>query len=120
MMLFALLTSGIFMFISLAIGILLIVAMWRIFSKAGKPGWASLIPFYNTYVMLTIAGKPGWWLVLFFIPIVNLVISILALVALAKTFGKGGGFVVGLIFLPIIFWPILAFDSSKYTAPIAA
>jgi hypothetical protein len=64
--------------------------------------------------MLKVAGKPGWWLLLLFIPFVNLVIAILAIVALAQNFGKGAGFAVGMIFLPIIFWPILAFGSAQY------
>ena len=61
------------------------------------------------------AGKPGWWLILLFIPIVNIVISILAIAGLAKNFGKGVGFILGLIFLPIIFFPILGFGSAKYS-----
>ena len=104
----------------LALSALLIVSLWKVYSKAGKPGWASLIPIYNTYVLLKIGGKPGWWLVLFFVPFVNLVIIILALLAVAKAFGKGGGFVVGLILLPIIFWPILGFGGATYTPPVAA
>jgi hypothetical protein len=105
---------GVFLIIELALIILMIVTMWKIFTKAGKPGWASLIPIYNIFVMLDIAGKPGWWFLLFLIPIVNLVIMILVLVSLATNFGKGGGFVAGLIFLPIIFYPILAFGSAQY------
>ena len=104
----------------LALSALLIVSLWKVYSKAGKPGWASLIPIYNTYVLLKIGGKPGWWLVLLFVPVVNLVIIILALLAVAKAFGKGGGFVVGLILLPIIFWPILAFGDAAYTQPAVA
>lgn len=106
--------------IYLAIILFMIVSMWKIFVKAGKPGWACLIPFYNAFVMLEIAGKPGWWFILLFIPIVNLVIWILALAGLAQNFGKGGGFVVGLIFLPIIFYPILGFGSATYRKAEAA
>jgi hypothetical protein len=105
---------GLFMIVYLALIVFLIVTMWKIFTKAGKPGWASLIPFYNIFVMLDIAGKPGWWFLLFFIPVVNLVIGILVMVGLATNFGKGGGFVAGLILLPIIFYPILAFGSAQY------
>ena len=114
---FAAMFSGIFGLIWLALCVLLIVAMWKVFAKAGQPGWAALIPIYNAYIMLKIAGKPGWWLVLYLIPIVNLVVCILVLLAVAKAFGKGGGFVAGMILLPIIFWPILAFDCSTYTPP---
>ena len=77
-----------------------------------------MIPIYNIYLMLKIAGKPGWWLLLFFIPFVNFVIAIIALVGFAKNFGKGGAFAVGLIFLPIVFYPILAFGDAQYQ-PVA-
>jgi len=98
----------------IAILVFYVVSMWKVFTKAGKPGWAAIIPFYNTYTMIKIAGKPGWWLILFFIPIVNAVFSIIVIYNLAKNFGKGGGFTVGLIFLPFIFYPILAFGKATY------
>jgi hypothetical protein len=107
--------GGMILFIQLAIIIVMIVACWKVFTKAGQPGWAAIIPIYNLYVMLTIVGKPWWWLLLFFIPIVNLVMGILVTIELAARFGKGGGFVVGLILLPMIFLPILAFGSATYT-----
>ena len=100
--------------IYLAIMGLMIASMWKIFVKAGQPGWASIVPIYNTVVMLQIAGKPVWWLVLFFIPLVNFVIIIMVMLAFAKVFGKGGGFVAGMIFLPFIFWPMLAFGDATY------
>ena len=106
--------SVIGMIIWLALAILMIVATWKVFVKAGRPGWAVLIPFYNTYVFLKIAGKPGWWLILFFVPLLNLIVGIIATVAFAQKFGKGGGFTVGLILLPIIFMPILAFGEAQY------
>jgi hypothetical protein len=104
----------VFLFIWLALIVLIIASMWKIFTKAGKPGWACLIPFYNLYVLVEIGGKPGWWLVLYFIPVVNIVISILVLVGVAQNFGKGAGFAIGLIFLPMIFYPILAFSDTQY------
>lgn len=100
--------------IGLAIVIFIIIVWWKIFTKAGRPGWAILIPFYNLYMMLKIAGKPGWWLILLIIPIVNFVIMILMVIGLAQNFGKGTGFVLGLIFLSIIFLPILAFGDAQY------
>ena len=117
--------SVIGMIIGLAFTILMIVACWKVFVKAGRPGWAVLIPIYNTYVFLKIAGKPGWWLIWFFIPVVNLIVAIIATVAFAQNFGKGIGFAVGLILLPIIFIPILAFGKAQYvgegaSAPAAA
>ena len=109
---------GAFAFAAL-IGVVMIAAMWKIFTKAGKPGWASIIPIYNVIVLLDIAGKPAWWLILFLIPIVNFVMLILTYVALADKFGKGGGFAVGLIFLGIVFFPILGFGGAQYQGAVA-
>jgi len=100
--------------IYLAVVLLMVIAMWKVFVKAGQPGWAILIPIYNTIVLIQIAGKPVWWFLLMFIPFVNFVIAIIVLLEIAKRFGKGGGFVAGLIFLPFIFWPILGFGSAEY------
>lgn len=106
--------------VGLAVTIFLIVAMWRMFTKAGKPGWASIIPFYNTYVLLKMVGRPGWWLILMFIPIVNIVILIIVMIDLAKAFGKGGGFAVLLILLPYIGFAILGFSkNARYVGPVA-
>ena len=103
--------------IYLAIIVLMIASMWTIFSKAGKPGWASIVPIYNLIVLLEIVGKPWWWLLLMLIPIVNIVILIIVWHNLSLSFGKGGGFTVGLILLGIIFLPILAFGDAKYVGP---
>ena len=105
---------GAYLFVVLAIGVFLIICQWKIYTKAGKPGWACLIPIYNIVVLLEIVKKPVWWLVLLLIPIVNLVIAIIIMIELAKVFGKDGGFTVGLILLPYIFYPILAFGDAKY------
>ncbi|NOZ23293.1 MAG: signal peptidase I [Planctomycetes bacterium] len=110
-------SGGIIAVIWLALFILIIASMWRVFTKAGQPGWGCIIPFYNIYLMLKIAGKPGWWLLLFFVPVVNLIISIVVIIALANSFGKGVGFAVGLLLLPLIFYPILAFGSAQYIGP---
>jgi hypothetical protein len=106
--------------ISLAIVVFLIISFWKVFSKAGQPGWAIFIPIYNAYVMCKVAGKPGWWVILMFIPIVNFVIAILVALGVAQQFGKGAGFAIGLILLPFIFYPILAFGDATYGAPAAA
>jgi uncharacterized membrane protein YoaK (UPF0700 family) len=82
--------------------------------KAGKPGWAAIIPIYNVIVLLQIAGKPLWWIILLFIPIVNLIMAILIGIAVAKKFGKSGGFGVGLALLGFIFYPILGFGDAQY------
>ena len=112
--------GGAVLIVQLVILVLMLVVGWKVFTKAGQPGWAVIVPIYNVYVMLKIAGKPGWWLLLFFIPIVNLVIGILTLLALAENFGKGTGFAMGMLFLPIIFYPILAFGSAEYQPAQAA
>ena len=112
--------GGVSMIIQIVMMVILIVSMWKIFSKAGKPGWAAIVPIYNVIVMLEIAGKPVWWIVMFFIPIVNIVFSIMAMAALFQNFGKGAGWVVGAIFLPFIFYPMLAFGSAEYQPVEAA
>ena len=97
-----------------AVVVFVIVSMWKVFTKAGKPGWGAIIPFYNVYLLLKIAGKPGWWLVLYFIPLVNIVIAIIACIGVAQNFGKSAGFGVGLALLGFIFFPILAFGDAQY------
>jgi hypothetical protein len=101
----------------LAIIVLLIISQWKIFSKAGQPGWASLIPIYNLYIMLKIGGKPGWWLILMFIPLVNFIFLIWSMNMISKSFGKDAGFTVGLLTFGFIFWPILAFGKAQYLGP---
>lgn len=91
-----------------------IISMWKVFVKAGQPGWACIVPIYNLIIMLKIANKPWWWIFMFIIPIANLVFAIMLLHRISLSFGKGGGFTVGLLFLGIIFWGILAFDKSEY------
>ena len=88
-----------------------------VFTKARQPGWAAIIPFYNYWVMLKVAGRSGWWLIFLFIPIVNIVIGIIVLSDIAKSFGKGVGFTVGLVLLSFIFFPILGFGSAQYRGP---
>ena len=102
------------MMIWLAVAVLMTAAMWKVFTKAGQPGWAAIIPLYNAYVFLKIAGKPGWWLILLLVPGLNVIFGIIALAAFAQNFGKGAGFIMGLIFLPVIFCPILAFSDARY------
>lgn len=104
----------VFTIIWLAVVVLLIAAMWRVFEKAGEPGWAAIIPIYNLYVLLKIAGRPGWWLLLFLIPFVNFIIGIIVAIDVAKRFGKGAGFAIGLVFLPFIFYPMLAWGDAEY------
>ena len=97
--------------------IFLIASIWKVFTKAGQPGWASIIPIYNIIVMLQIVGRPWWWILLLLIPIVNLVIFIIISIDMAKSFGKGAGFGIGLFLLGIIFYPILGFGNATYQGP---
>jgi hypothetical protein len=101
----------------LAIVVVLVAAMWKVFEKAGQPGWAAIVPIYNIYILLQIVGKPGWWLVLFLIPLVNLIIIFIVYIGLAHSFGKSTGFGIGLVFLGIIFFPILGFGDAEYIGP---
>lgn len=98
----------------LIVAVFMIIVTWIIFQKAKKPGWAAIIPIYNIFVFLQIVGRPLWWFILLLIPFVNIIIMIILMVDLAKKFGKGGGFAVGLILLPPIFMAILAFGKAKY------
>ena len=100
--------------IYLAVIVVTIIAYWKLFTKAGKPGWHSIIPFLNFYDMFEIAGMNGWLFLLLFVPIANIIIAIMWCLNLAKAFGKGTGFAIGLIFLEGIFILILAFGSAKY------
>jgi len=92
---------------------------WKIFTKAGEAGWKSMIPIYNAIILLKIVGRPSWWFILYFIPVVNLIIAILVAIDLAKSFGKSTGFAIGLIFLAPIFYLILGFGDATYQGPAA-
>ena len=120
--------------VTLVVLIIAIVSMWKIFKKAGKPGWAALVPIYNTVVMVKVAKAPMWYLVpilggivLGFIPVIGIFIAIAAIVfsfilniKLAKSFGKSAGFGIGITLLPIIFLPILAFGKAQYVGATSA
>lgn len=114
-------TAGelIFSVLYLALVILVIAGFWKVFSKAGEPGWAAIIPLFNMYIILKIAGRPWWWLILYFIPIVSLVIWVVVSVDIAKAFGKGTGFGIGLALLPFIFFPVLGFSDAQYQGPVS-
>lgn len=102
------------MLVWLLLIVLVVAGMWKTFEKAGKPGWAAIIPIYNLVVLLEIAGKPAWWVILFFVPLVNLIVFVIAYMALAAKFGKGAGYALGLAFLSPIFFPMLGFGDSRY------
>ena len=109
--------SAVYAILSLAISVLTLVAMWKIFVKAGRAGWKCLIPFYNTYCLYDIAWGNGWLFLLMFVPCVNVVVGIMMLFKLAKAFGQGTGFGFGLLFLNTIFILILGFGSAEYVGP---
>lgn len=104
----------------LAIIVIMIIAMWKIFTKAGKPGWAVLIPIYNIIVMLEIVGKPTWWIIIILlVPIVNIIFLIWMVNLLSLSFGKDVGFTIGILLLSFIFIPILGFGKAEYKGPAA-
>jgi hypothetical protein len=109
--------AGAIIVVYLIVIVAVIAAWWKVFVKAGEPGWKAIIPIYNTMVMLKIVGRPIWWVVLLFIPCVNIVILILMMIDLAKSFGKSGGFAAGLILLAPIFALILGFGPAQYVGP---
>ena len=95
--------------------IFFIIVQWKIYVKAGKPGWGCIVPIYNVVLQLQIACRPIWWIFLLLIPFVNIFFAVVIVLDIAKTFGKESIFEAGLLFLSFIFFPILAFDSSEYT-----
>ena len=104
--------------VSIGIAVLYLYCMWRIYDKAGKPGWAALIPGHNTVQTFEIIGRPGWWFFLTLIPFVNFIIMIMMVFELARVFGKDTGFGFGILFLSFIFIPILALGSAEYEGPL--
>ncbi len=106
--------------IILAIIVFYVAAIWKIYEKAGQPGWAAIVPIYNAFVLLQIVGRPLWWIVLFFIPIVNFFISLVVYIDLAKSFGKSVAYGLGLFFLGFIFVPILGYGDAQYVGPAAS
>lgn len=106
--------------IYLAVIVVVIAGAWKMFEKAGQPGWGAIIPIYNAYLMCKIVGRPGWWLILMFIPFVSLIVAIVVCNDMSKSFGRGIGTTLGLIFLGFVFVPILGFGSAEYEGPAAA
>lgn len=104
---------SLFVLIAAAI-ILLLVSMWKVYRKLGKPGWAALVPVYNTVILLEVINRPMWWIALLFIPMLDLIFSFIIIAELLRGFGKGTLFAVGAMLLPFIFWPIIAFGSAEY------
>jgi len=113
--------GGTILLVALALAVVLIIGLWKVYVKAGQPGWAVLIPFYNVYILLKIAGRPGWWLVLCLIPLVNIVIALMVAIDVAKAFGQSAVFGVVLLFLLSgIGYLVLGFGNYKYVGPATA
>ena len=115
----AALIGGVFFIVMLAFVCVMVASLWMVFTKAGQPGWAAIVPIYNMIVLLQITGKPLWWFLPMCIPVVNFVIAIIVYIDLAKSFGKTAGFAIGILFLPFIFLPILGFGSARYFGPVS-
>ncbi len=110
--------SAMTMIIYLAVIVLVIAGLWKTFQKGGPPGWAAIIPIYNIYNIVKIAGRPGWWVILYFIPLVNIIIHIIVSLDVAKAFGKSEVFgILGLWLFSFIGYLMLGFGRAKYTAP---
>jgi hypothetical protein len=93
---------------------LMIASHWKIFVKAGKPGWASIVPIYSIVVLVEIIKKPGIWVLYLILPIVNIIFMIRLSLELAKVFGKDDAYGIGLFILPFVFMPMLAFGDAVY------
>lgn len=106
-----------FLFI-LIISLISVIGLWKMFEKAGKPGWAAIIPIYNAIVILEITGQPTWWVIMLFIPVVNLIFIIMILNALSNSFGQGVGTTILFLFFPFIGFPMVGFGSAKYVGPV--
>jgi hypothetical protein len=117
----ALLGMGlVFFLVAMALAVVFIIGMWKVFTKAGQPGWAILIPIYNIYILLKIAGRPSWWVILCCIPLVNVVVGILVAIDVAKSFGQSAAFgVIMLFLLSGIGYLMLGFGNYKYVGPAA-
>lgn len=109
--------SGVLFLVWLVLVLVSIAGVWKTFAKAGEPGWAAIIPIYNTYVMLKIGGNAWWWLLLFLVPVVNIYAAYRLSKGVAEAFGQGLGFTLGLWFLGFVFFPILGFGDYRYQGP---
>ncbi len=98
----------------LAVMIVSLVGLWKVFVKAGKPGWGAIVPFYNTYCLFEMSFGTGWLFLLILVPCVGQVMMIIMWIKLAQAFGKGAGFGIGILFLPFIFLPMLGFGDAQF------
>lgn len=104
--------------VGIILAVISIAALWKVFQKAKQPGWAAIIPIYNTYILLKVVGRPGWWVLLYLIPFVNLIVHLIVSLDAAKSFGKSSAFgVIGLWLFSFIGYLILGFGDAKYKGP---
>ncbi|MEZ3508033.1 MAG: hypothetical protein K1W10_13995 [Lachnospiraceae bacterium] len=108
----------VYMVILLIVSIISLVGLWKIFVKAGKPGWGAIIPIYNMYCLFEMSFGTGWLFLLCFVPCVNAVMMIIMWIKLAQAFGKGAGYGVGILLVPFIFLPMLGFGDAQYVGPV--
>lgn len=100
--------------VSLLLAVIQIAGTWAVFEKADHAGWKAIIPIYNLYVMLQIGENAWWWLVLLLVPVVNIYAAYKIHAGVARSFGRGIGFGLGLAFIGIIFFPLLGFGGYQY------
>ena len=101
--------------IGLVVALVGIVGLWRVFAKASRPGWGAIIPIYNVYLLVKVAGRPGWWVLLYLVPVVNIVIHAIVAMDVARNFGKSKVFgIVGLWLFSVIGFVILGFSDARY------
>ena len=112
-------SAAVLIVVYVAFVVFYLASFWRVYTKAGQPGWAAVIPIYNFIILMKIIGRPWWWILLFLVPIVNIVVLFIVYIDLAKSFGRSTGFGVGLALLGIIFLPILAWGPATYRGPAA-
>lgn len=109
--------SIVYSLIVLAIAVVALVGLWKVFQKAGKPGWGAIVPFYNLYCLFEMSFGTGWLFLLMLVPCVGQIMLIIMWVKLAVAFDKGVGFGIGILFLPFIFLPMLGFGDAQYVGP---
>lgn len=107
----------VYMLVCLAVAVYCIVVNWKVFEKAGEDGWKSIIPIYNSYILYKISWGNGWMFLCSIIPVIGFVFPLITYYKMAKAFGKGIGFAIGLILVPVVFQSILAFGSDRYYGP---
>ena len=107
------------LFMALVVYVVYVIGAWKVFTKADRPGWWSIIPIWNAAVLLQISGRSGWWVLGYVVPLLNLFVQIRWGVEMANSYGRGVGFAIGLILLEPLFLVILGFGGARYLGPAA-